>query len=501
MRPQSVGPERTELAVANEWKALERSTVVASVTVTPAGQIVAANPRFMELTGLDKPVAGLSLLGLLSGQEARRVWCRVQQDGVAHGIELAVRARGGTERLLKGDFCTATMRDGASVLWGLFTDISEERQLRSAVQRGARLEALGSLTSGVAHDFNNLLTVLVGNLSLVAEELRSHPSVFAKLKSARDAARRGADLIGQLLSFARRESIEADTIDPGRVVENLAGLLQRALGSRVELATELEPGAGPILGNVALLESAIVNLTVNARDALGADGKVAIGVANVSLSGEQAVRYGLVAGEFVSMTVRDNGCGIAPDAIERVFEPFFSTKQEQGGTGLGLSMVRSYAEQARGAVCIDSELGKGTCVRLLLPRSSNSIDETSAGTMPLSTLPTGDEAILVYAAEDGLCATIRQILEVLGYSVRLAGNTDELMAQWADIDLVIVDSAENANAVCNGLSRAELSQRRVVVLTTGEEAREWSADSLFTSLPKPFSLADLADTVRSSLDV
>lgn len=500
MRPEHSRAEPTNVPVSSEWKALERSTVVASVAVSHAGTIVAANQLFADLVDRGTSLTGCPMGELLVGHDVQRAWYRAQQDGMARGIELRLHASNGAERMLRGDVWTASTSDGESLLWGLFVDTSEEQQLRKAMQRGARLEALGSLTSGVAHDFNNLLTVLVGNLSLVAEELRSRPSAFAKLKSARDAARRGADLIGQLLGFARRESIDVETIDPGRVVERLTELLQRALGSSIELGTELEPGAGPILGNVALLESVIVNLTVNARDAVGPNGRVTIAVTDVSLSAIEAAERGLVAGEFVKITVADNGCGISPDALQRVFEPFYSTKHDKGGTGLGLSMVRSYAQQARGTAYVESELGKGTAVSLLLPHSTDSLDETSAGTMPLSTLPTGDESVLVFASDESLRGTIQQILEVLGYTVSLARDKESFMERCAGAELVIVDTALALQWGQNPQIRHGLSGTRVIVLTAGGQSEPFEPVPGASVLAKPFSLADLAGTVRAALD-
>ena len=497
MRPEQVHAEPTDLSVSSEWRALEQSSVVASVAVSHAGTIIAANKLFADLAGGGAALVGQPLQTLLVGPHVQRTWYKAQQNGGARAIELCLRDADGIERTLRGDVRTATTRDGDSLLWGLFVDTSEEQQLRKAMQRGARLEALGSLTSGVAHDFNNLLTVLVGNLSLVAEELRSHPDVFAKLKSARDAARRGADLIGQLLGFARRESIDVETIDPGRVVARLSELLQRALGSSVELDTELEPGAGPILGNVALLESVIVNLTVNARDAVGPKGKVTISVADVRMAEAQAAQRKISAGQYVEITVADNGSGIAQENLQRVFEPFFSTKRDNGGTGLGLSMVRSYAEQAGGTVFVESTLGAGTSVSLLLPHSTDSLEETSAGTMPLSTLPTGDEDVLVLAFDESLCGTIRQILEVLGYAVTLTRDNQAFLRQCEDVDLVIVDAALAAQWGADEQIQRRMSDKRVIVLTTGGRLEEIPGAKV---LAKPFSLADLAATVRATLD-
>ena len=215
------------------------------------------------------------------------------------------------------------------VVCGVFTELGNEQQLRKAVQQSARMEALGSLTAGIAHDFNNLLTVLVGNLYLLAEELRDNPQTFEKLKAARDAGKRGADLIRQLLAFARREQIEADVVDPSKIITDLQPLLRRALGSRITLDTQLDAGAGPIRASVAQLESVVVNLAINARDAISGKGMVSIRVRKLAVPDAEAARRRLAnGGHYVAISVADTGGGIAPDVLNRVFEPFFSTKGE-----------------------------------------------------------------------------------------------------------------------------------------------------------------------------
>jgi signal transduction histidine kinase len=200
-------------------------------------------------------------------------WRRAEVGRGRTGLVLTLRGAGGQPVLLKGDLLPGRAAPGGPgaiepYLCGTFVDVSEEHNLRQAVQRGARMEALGSLTSGIAHDFNNLLTVLVGNLYLVGEELRSQPAVFEKVKSARDAAKRGADLIRQLLAFARREAIETDIVDPEKIIEGLVPLLRRALGSRIALETKLGASGGSVRCSAGQLESVIVNLSVNARDAI-----------------------------------------------------------------------------------------------------------------------------------------------------------------------------------------------------------------------------------------
>jgi signal transduction histidine kinase/CheY-like chemotaxis protein len=445
---------------------------------------------------------GRSIHDLLVDPAEWVVWQRAFRNTSAAAVATRLRAADGTTVALRGDVRAARShgRHG-DVLCGVFVDDAVDGQMHAVVQQGARMEALGSLTAGIAHDFNNLLTVLVGNLYLVVEDVRDNPKLFEKLKAARDAGKRGADLIRQLLAFARREHVEADIVDPTRVVEELLPLLRRALGARIKLEAHLEAGAGPIRASVAQLESVFVNLAMNARDAIEKKGTIVIQVAVRDLSAPQAKTLGLArSGGYVAIEVSDDGCGIPPEALERIFEPFFSTKTERGGTGLGLSMVRWFAEHSGGAVRIDSSVGKGTTVSLLVPVVAARVAEATDKTMPLSTLPGGSETILVLAAEEALSSTIRQILEVLGYTVKFAGESERMLAMLGDgrVDVLVVDASLRTDDLV-AKARSIAPHLKMIVTTDGPTARERrAADTAL--LMKPFSLADLAKTVRGLLD-
>jgi signal transduction histidine kinase len=487
---------------------LEDSSVVATLLVSPRGVIVAANARMRAIVtgGSPAPVSGKPLAAYLVEPQDWSVWLNVLESGKRVTLTMRVRGSDGGPVILRGDI-GVVVQPGAleTVLCGVFVESSNDDQLKLVAQQSARMEALGSLTAGIAHDFNNLLTVLVGNLYLVAEDVRDQPKVFEKLKAARDAGKRGSDLIRQLLAFARREPMQADAIDPGRVIEDVVPLLRRALGGRIKLETQIDAAAGPIKASTAQLESVVVNLAINARDAIEKRGTVKISVALANLSSSDAVEHGLgKAGEYVAVAVSDDGCGIPENALGRVFEPFFSTKTDRGGTGLGLSMVRWFAETCGGAVYVDSTVGAGTTIKLLLPRANDEVAEPSEKTMPLSTLPSGDETVLLLALEDGLRATVQQILEVLGYSVRFARDTHELLSilRAEEVHLLIVDASQRSDGVLpDTLAQVrKMTPHLAVVMATDvavpTERRPFPA----TVLVKPFSLAELAGAVRSALD-
>jgi signal transduction histidine kinase/CheY-like chemotaxis protein len=490
-----------ETSADPDLEALETSSVVATLSVSMDGRIVGANSRMRELLGIATAQSPQARLPDFLANPS--VWAEWRDAGVAtRPVEVFLRGSGGAEQVLRGDICSRGEGSARRIV-AILVDGADGRALRAAAQHSARMEALGSLTAGIAHDFNNLLTVLVGNLYLIGEELRERPRAFEKLKAARDAGKRGADLIKQLLTFARREALEVDVVDPAKVIEGVAPLLRRALGARITLETSLHAASGAVRANAAQLESAIVNLAMNARDAIEGRGRITIDVRPLASNSSEAALRGLCgADRYVSVSVRDTGSGIPPEALGRVFEPFFSTKGERGGTGLGLSMVRWLAEQAGGAATIESVVGRGTTVTLVLPRETEQPQDVDERTMPLSTLPAGTERVVVLAIDDALRATIHQTLEVLGYRVRVAVGAQDLLAAVAaeSTQLVVVDGLGSGDA--DLLIRARAVAPGLKIIMTSDAARSanpgWIAG--VATLIKPFSLAELAGTVRRSLD-
>jgi signal transduction histidine kinase len=486
-----------------EWSLLEGSAIIATIVLAQDGRVLRANKRMHELleVGAGARLNGRAFAEFLAQPDEWRHW--LTQHVADPAAVLQLRSATGAVVTLRGEVRKTSTSAGPG-LCGLFVNASDEAQLRAAVQHGARMEALGSLTTGIAHDFNNLLTVLVGNLYLVAEELRDRPKVFEKIKSARDASKRGADLIKQLLAFARREPLETAVIDPCKVVTDLEPLLRRALGSKVALRVELQPEAGKIRASTAQLESVIVNLAINARDAIEKKGTVTIAVQRVRVTSADAPALRLAkGGDYVAVRVADDGSGIPADTIGKVFEPFFSTKRDRGGTGLGLSMVRWFAEQAGGAIKLDSAVGRGTTVAVILPLSIDQVVEQTDKTMPLSTLPTGSERVVILAPDEAVRATVRQILEVLGYEVELAAADEELLGVLAakPADLLIVDGPSRDDAGLLARVRAASPTLRIVITVEGQRSRERASPAAGVSVvAKPFSLAELAGVVRQSLD-
>jgi signal transduction histidine kinase len=259
------------------------------------------------------------------------------------------------------------------------TLVRDGRRLGRAMAHGARsakgleesqrMAAMGHLTLGVAHDVNNLLQVIRGNLELIAPEVENNPAAWGRLEDAIHGSDLAAKLTTQLMALARRQPLAPEVIDLGRVCRELSELLKRTLGESITVETVMAPNLWPTLAEEAQVESAILNLALNARAAMPGGGRLTLRLENAVLSPVEARELDLKGREFILIVVEDTGEGMAPAVLERAFEPFFTTKAEGAGTGLGLSLVRDFARRSMGAVRIESGVGMGTRVRIWLPRA------------------------------------------------------------------------------------------------------------------------------------
>ena len=296
----------------------------------------------------------------------------------------------------------------------------ESGLLDEALARIARLEATLAITGGTVHDVNNLLTALSGNLYLLAERTRHHEELCGKVRRARDIAERSSTLMRELLTFARDPEVESETICPANHAVALEPLLRRGFvaGHRFAVRHGDEPWS--VAASAAQFESAVINLVINARDALPGRGTVELHVDNVGVDDRQARKLGVASGRFVCVRVVDDGAGISASDLPRVVEPLFTRKKAGHGSGLGLNMVQRFSQRYRGALAIDSVEGRGTEVRLWLPRSESRAEITANMTLPLSQLPGGDETVLLVSKDEDVRAAVQDILEALGYTVLLA---------------------------------------------------------------------------------
>jgi PAS domain S-box-containing protein len=401
-------------------RSVDGSGLLAAILVSSQGRVLGVNKELERLLGYPSRETLLNRNvrnDLLRQPGDWACWTQVASDGDAKDIETefvaadghSVYLRGKIERVARNKGSTASVR-------GIFVDDTPLHRLRELSLETARVEAALRLAAGVSHDFNNLLTVLVGNLYLVSELVRTDAGLHEKVRKARDAAKRGAELARQLLDVARGgdADVGASVVNAEKVVESLSPLLKAVLGARIHLKTAVGSGVPSVLVNRAQLESVVTNLVINARDAIpeGRTGNVTITVGRREVSAGGVA--GVKAGSYVEVGVADDGSGIPAELVERVFEPFFSTKGKTKGNGLGLPMVRWFAEKAGGAVSLKSRPGEGTALTVLLPAHHTETGDTSGLTMPLSSRPSGSETLIVQTKHDQFRVTGEPIMTALG---------------------------------------------------------------------------------------
>ncbi len=333
------------------------------------------------------------------------------------------------------------MTDGGFVL--TLTDFTERMRAERAARDAQRIQAMGQLTGGIAHDFNNLLTVILGNLELARGKV-SGEGAIKHLERANWAAKRGASLTQQLLAFARRQPLAPMPIDLSAALPELASLLRRTLGEQIDIRVIDTAGLWPAMADPAQVESALLNLALNARDSMPTGGRLTIEVANKVLDADYSARHTEVTpGDYVMLAVSDTGVGMAPEVVARAFEPFFTTKEAGKGTGLGLAMVLGFAKQSGGHVKIYSEPGHGTTVRLYLPRAIGvSIADRTRTSAPLD-LPRGGAAILLLEDDASVREVAAGMLRDLGYRVLEAEDGADALRVFGTsdggIDLLLAD--------------------------------------------------------------
>lgn len=388
-------------------------------------------------------------------------------------------------------------------------DATESREMEARLQQSQRLEAIGRLTGGVAHDFNNLLTVIVGGLETLEHGLPGHSELGATARMARLAADRGAALTNQLLAFSRRQPLEPKPTDVRRLLDGIRALLQRSLGERVVLEIAGGEAAHPALVDRIQLESAVLNLCINARDAMPEGGRVRIDVADVRDSSGPDGSDHAPPRDYVRVSVSDDGVGIAPDVLPRVFEPFFTTKEVGRGSGLGLSMVYGFVKQSNGFVRIDTAPGRGTTLELFLPRAPS--DASGGASPPASRPEAAPRAATILVVEDDELVRENAVQQLgrLGYRVVAVGSGSDaldVLAQRTDIDLLFTDTIMpgDLDGVELAAEALRLRPNLPIVLTTGY------ADTLtgprgalperVLLLGKPYRQRELAEKIARALD-
>jgi signal transduction histidine kinase len=382
--------------------------------------------------------------------------------------------------------------------------VEARRVIEEQLHQSQKMEAVGQLTGGIAHDFNNLLAVVSANLELISSHAADSDRVRTLAAAAQDAADRGAQLTTQLLAFSRRQRLNAKPVGANQLIREFQGLICRAVGERHEVKLLTDERLWLCHVDPAQLQTALLNLALNGRDAMPDRGVLEIETRNVVLSeGEVA---GCLPGSYVSLSVRDTGCGMSPEVRERAFEPFFTTKELGKGTGLGLSMVYGFVRQSGGHVTIGSTLGVGTTVTLYLPRSAQ-MPEAEVPAMQTPTAPTGSERILMVEDDERLLEVTSDLLTELGYRVACARNGAEalqMLKNGQEFELLFSDvvMASGMNGVELAREARQLDQNIKILLTSGyaeEVLQRHRAVGEFAVIGKPFRRAELAQRLRAIL--
>lgn len=466
-------------------------------------------------------------------EKAGADWAATIAKGISYETEFRIRKADGSYRWHLVRASPLRADDGTVIGWvGTNTDIEERKntesdvarlnatleervaqrnreleQLHATLRQSQKMEAIGSLAGGIAHDFNNLLQVITGNLQLTAREMPEGSAAKARLDQAMKSVMRGATLASQLLSFARKQPLAPVVINLGRLLGSTTDILRSAIGEGVELETRFADGLWNTSIDPNNMENALLNLAINARDAMDGQGKLTIEVGNADLDqGYAHTHPDARPGQYVMLAVTDTGCGIQPETVDRIFEPFFTTKADGQGTGLGLSMVYGFARQSGGHITIESEVGSGTTIRIYLPRSMEEEQEVQSG--PTDTLSGGCETILLVEDDDQVRETVFNMLTDLGYAVLPASDAAHAMnivENGQHVDLLFTDVVMPGKATGHELAERirQIYPDLPVLFNSGYVpdlmVHDGRLDDGIHLLGKPYTQAALAKKIRDVL--
>ncbi|PZQ45671.1 MAG: hybrid sensor histidine kinase/response regulator [Rhodovulum sulfidophilum] len=486
---------------------------VLKMVTTRSGTASSVNPAWTRTLGWTyEETVGRNVLHFVDPESRAAATARLKSLGTAarntHAVSV-MRAKDGGKRRIEW---TSVSEDGMIYAFG--RDITAEfeatealRRSESALFQAQKMEAIGQLTGGVAHDFNNLLQVVGGNLQLLATELHGNPQAARRLRNAMEGVSRGARLAAQLLAFGRRQPLAPKVVNLARLVRGMDEILRRALGEAIEIETVISGGLWNTYVDPVNIENALLNLAINARDAMDGLGKLTIEAGNALLDAQYACDHlDVIPGQYVLLAVSDTGCGMPPEVTAKVFEPFFTTKSEDKGTGLGLSMVYGFVKQSGGHIKIYSELGEGTTIKIYLPRSTQVEDEPTRRD-PGPVLG-GQETILVAEDDEAVRRTVGETLTGLGYTVLQASDATAALAvveSGVRIDLLFSDVVMPGPLKAPDLARkaTERLPALKVLFTSGYTENSivhgGRLDEGVELLSKPYSRETLAHRLRTLL--
>ena len=504
---------RRELdAGREEYRLLVENQADFMVKVTESGEITFASPSFSRF--LDQPEAGLvgRPFGGLVAEDDRPAFASALEDILTppHRVEVEFRIVTPRGPLWTAWTGSAYHGNGGGVegFIGVGRDISKRRELEQQLRQSQRLQAVGQLAGGIAHDFNNILQAVLGYIEFVMEDLPAESAIRGDLDQARVATERAAVLVRQLLAFSRRQILKPVNLNLNQVVADMKPMLERVLGSGIPIDFRAAADLGLVRADQGQLEQILMNLAVNARDAMESGGRIAITTANVEVDEEFRLRHqGKTAGSYVRLDFADTGEGMPPEVLEKVFEPFFTTKDARSGTGLGLATVYGIVKQHDGMILVDSQPGAGACFSIFLPVAEGVVTGVPAGTAPAPAR--GDETVLMAEDEPMLRRLGTRILENAGYRVLGGGDGLEAwevyLAHEEEIDLALLDVVMPR---LDGRGLAEKIRARrpdlPILFVSGYDSDSVSGRKPHLPgtgrVPKPYNRHELLSAVRHRLD-
>jgi two-component system cell cycle sensor histidine kinase/response regulator CckA len=516
-RSRGVDMEEELRAVEVRFSRFFNDTPFAIATLDKAGRIVRTNAPFTRIFGVDVGQHSVEDLALseVIGAEYRKQLASAVEDAQAKVSDIApidVMLTQEGDHAARLYFSSSEEVEGSSesvIVYAL--DMTEQHKLEAQFAQGQKMQAVGQLAGGVAHDFNNVLTAIIGFSDLLLLKHKPTDPSFSDIMSIKQSANRAAGLVRQLLAFSRRQTLRPQVLEITTHIDDLTVLLNRLIGEQIKLKVEHGKGIWPVRADLVQLEQVIINLVVNARDAMPDGGDISLRTQNVMRHEAEAMSYnGMPAAEYVLIEVEDEGTGIDPEIIEKIFDPFFSTKELGKGTGLGLSMVYGIVKQTGGFIYADSVLGKGTNFRIFLPRhmvEAGALTEKAAAA-PVRDL-TGHERILIVEDEESVRAFSARALSTTGYEVFEADGGEEALEVLEEIDyeldLLISDVVmpEMDGPALLKEVRKKLPNLKVIFVSGyAEESvrKDLEDDRSVEFLPKPYSLDQINSKVKEVLE-
>lgn len=512
----SLATREAELRRSNERVKRIFDTEPACVTLLDHNlNVLDVNRAGLEIIGVDSvdAIRGKPLSPMVVEEDRDRYKEHVNSvlNGATHSTTVQIVDQKGKHRWLEIHAAAIQLvDDGPSAYISIARDKSDELATAAQLVQAQKMETVGRLTGGVAHDFNNLLTVVMGNAEILSEQLTDRPELGNLARMIETAAQRGAELSHRMLAFARRQVLRPTELDVNALATRMVDMMGRILGEDIRIHIDLDDKLWFVAADPAQMESAILNLAINARDAMPDGGVLTIETTNTELDADYVARNPEAAeGAYVLIAVSDSGSGMSADVLNRAFDPFFTTKEVGKGSGLGLSMVYGFVKQSQGHIKIYSESANGTTVRIYLPRSVGNQAESDIVAENPSGTTTGSETILVVEDEDAVRVYVAMQLRALGYTVIEAIDANAALAVLAsgtEIDLLFTDvvlpGGMNGRQLADSVKKTKPSLK--VLYTTGytENAvvHHGKLDAGVELLSKPYRRAELARHVRKVLD-